>query len=328
MLEFIVQPLRVFLDGVLGKDRKAKQKLTKRLAAERAAYSQLLQNQNDLERDRQQIAADRDRLTANYSQLENQYKQLQTNQSQLQKSCAQLDQARASLLAERATAKKQIEAVSQSNREIALEKAALSLKIEELKTDIKYLKKNNAEYVDMANEDVKKYEQALKQKRDRINQLLREKASLRAKLNICIHQKSSEARDTDSDSNTDKAALNDIPSEILDSLDLSDTSIAVVGGHDNLHSYLTDKLQRKHGIRKNKIRTINDDHGWDHGNVKERVQNFDYIFVVTEHMSHKLSGSVMDLRSKHSLSGEVIRLDTKGTTTVLKSILSHIAHTK
>ena len=330
MLEFIIQPLHIFLNGVIGKDRKAKKTLAKRLSEERAAYNRLHRENKLLNRQYKEAVVERDRSTVECDRLIHQQNRLSAQCSQLQASfnqskqaCVQLEQT---LRRQQQASKAQLAIISQEKKDLISEKEQLYSALNALEHEVKNLERNNADYVGIASDDAKKYAAELKRERDTVSRLLRERGSLKAKLETCLYQQPSEGCANDVAVNDDETALNDTLPEALSSLDLSDVSVAIVGGHDNLHSYVTTKFQKDNGIRKNKIRTLSDDHSSsDLGHVKEKIQGCDFIFVITEYISHKLSRSVMELKKKGSLSGEVVRLDKTGTTAVIKSILSHIA---
>lgn len=133
--------------------------------------------------------------------------------------------------------------------------------------------------------------------------------------------------DTDKSlANEDKVSLNDIDPDVLKGVDLSKVSIALVGGHDNTRHHVIEKLQQAHGLKKRYLHELSHEHTSDRGQVKEKIKNCDFVFVITGYVSHKLHDSVMQLRDKDALKGDVIRLDNHGTTGVLRDILTYVAH--
>ena len=77
MLKFIIQPLQLFLDGAIGKDRQAKHSLPKKLHCSIDECNRLQRQQDCLERSHEKLKRACDRITQRQKQLQGEHVQLQ-----------------------------------------------------------------------------------------------------------------------------------------------------------------------------------------------------------------------------------------------------------
>ncbi len=312
MFKFVIQPLQLFLDGAIGKDRQANRSLTKKLHLARADCDYLQRQQDALERSHKKLKQTCDRITQQQKQLQNEY-------VQLQKRCEELALAKEK-------SEKQLAIAINHNEQLTAKQSALVLQIQEKEIEIKQL-------VKLADDDEKgflaqaeKLTLALNNKERENVQLVGEIAVLEASLARQTYQHPQIFESEKSLTNDDKTPLNDINPEVLKCVDLSNVSIALVGGHDNTRHHVIEKLQQVHGLKKRHLHELSHEHTSDRGQVKEKIKNCDFVFVITGYISHKLHDSVMQLRDKDALKGDVVRLDNHGTTGVLRDILTYVAH--
>ncbi|MGB3767256.1 MAG: DUF2325 domain-containing protein [Phormidesmis sp.] len=304
MFEFIIQPLQLFLDGAVGKDRQAKRSLTMKLHHARADCDRLRYQQTRLERDHEKLKQTCDRVTK--------------RQKQLQKRCDAMASAQKKT-------EKQLAIAAKRHKQLTAKQSALALQIQELKIE-------NNQLVKLADDDeqrftaqAEKLKLALTGERQKNAQLTGEIIVLEASLARQAYQYPQPVNPDKSPTNRPKIPLN-IDLETLNGVDLSDISIALVGGHDNTRHHVIEKLQQAHGLKKRYLHELSHEHTSDRGNVKEKIKNCDFVFVITGYISHKLHDSVMQLKDKDAIKGDVVRLDNHGASGVLRDILTHIAH--
>jgi hypothetical protein len=58
--------------------------------------------------------------------------------------------------------------------------------------------------------------------------------------------------------------------------------------------------------------------------LKEKIGDRDLVVVMTRYIGHDLTGMVSDLRAAGALSGEVLLVNVRGKTGVVRSILNHV----
>jgi len=311
MLEFVMQLLQGFINGVLGKNRREKYKLTERLRAERTEYDRLAKEQEQQLRTNEQLIKERDRISKQYSQTQREHQQLQRSHNQLTSQHTQLQQAYKQLEHKHHNSEGQQKELEKQLANAISQREAIALERDKL--------------VEMAAEDERKLNSQLSEERSNIAQLRRKKTSLEAKLSNCLYRHAPVANAEKSGENKDKTATDNSEPEALNDLNLEDFAIAIVGGHDSLRQYIIEELKQKHSVRKNNIRELSAEHSSDHGRVKDKIQHCHFVFIITESISHRLGNAVMDLRNKGALEGEVIRLDKTGHHSVLSTMLKHIA---
>lgn len=300
MFELIIQPLQLFFNGASGKDRQAKRRLTKKLRQARVDYDYLRYDQDCLERNYQEINQERDRLKLEgdrlinqHNQLKENYLQLQQRHSQLKENYLQLEQNHKNWTVEQEETRKLFTIASDENKKFAVEKENLALRLQVAK--------------------------------DENIQLFGEVAVLEDELMRQSYQHTQHNHQTQQIANTHKTSVSAVSLECLSNIDLSDTSIAVVGGHDNTRHHVIKSLRDNHGIKKHHIHEVSHDRTSDRGSIKDKIQHCDFVFIITGYMSHTLSKSVMQLKHKAAIKGDVIPLEPRGATGVLREILTYIA---
>ncbi|MEM9212888.1 MAG: hypothetical protein AAGD25_00795 [Cyanobacteria bacterium P01_F01_bin.150] len=108
------------------------------------------------------------------------------------------------------------------------------------------------------------------------------------------------------------------------SLDLSDFRLALVGGHPSTRRGVIQELQAHYGLkhfveipRMNEANTTRN-------RVKSKIYRCNLVVLITGYMSHRLTEIVFSLKDAGALAGEVLQLNCKGKSGVLRGILNHV----
>lgn len=102
-------------------------------------------------------------------------------------------------------------------------------------------------------------------------------------------------------------------------VDLSTISLALVGGHDATRREVIRELKQRHGLKK--CIEIPPEPHMSIGQMKPRIQRCDLIVLITGYMGHTLTNNVNQLKSAGALSGEVMPVNCRGKTGVVREIL-------
>ncbi|NEP19951.1 MAG: DUF2325 domain-containing protein [Leptolyngbya sp. SIO4C1] len=101
--------------------------------------------------------------------------------------------------------------------------------------------------------------------------------------------------------------------------DLSKLHLALVGGHDATRREVIRELTEQYGLQK-----------WvelppfAHSSlvqIRPRIQRCDLIIVITRYMNHQLTDSINRLKASGGLMGEVVLVNCRGKTGVIREIL-------
>ena len=111
---------------------------------------------------------------------------------------------------------------------------------------------------------------------------------------------------------------------IAASLDLSELRLALVGGHPTTRRGVIQELQNHYGLkhfveipRMNEANTTRN-------RVKSKIYRCNLVVLITGYMSHRLTEIVFSLKDAGALAGEVLQLNCKGKSGVLRGILDHV----
>ena len=114
------------------------------------------------------------------------------------------------------------------------------------------------------------------------------------------------------------------PSIQSPSLDLSNFRLALVGGHPTTRRGVIQELQNCYGLkhfveipRMNEANTTRN-------RVKSKIYRCNLVVVITGDMSHRLTEIVFSLKDAGALAGDVLQLNCKGKSGVLRGILDHV----
>ncbi|NET51534.1 MAG: hypothetical protein F6K09_23310 [Merismopedia sp. SIO2A8] len=107
-------------------------------------------------------------------------------------------------------------------------------------------------------------------------------------------------------------------------IDLSDLRIALVGGHPTTRRGVIQELQSHYGLkhfveipRMSEVNT-------SRNRVKSKIYRCNLVVLITGYMSHRLTEIVFSLKDAGALAGDVVQLNCKGKSGVLRGILEHV----
>ena len=293
MFKSLIQPLQLFIKGATGKDRHQKQQLAQQLISLQVAY---------------------DRLQESCGTLQNEHDTLQRNIEKLQTRYSKLQRDRDFLQRDR----------------------------NELNALFNYADKENKGL------DAEKDEM-----RSHIQKLEAEKAALHSKVVFLEHKLGLRAYETGADSNQAdaKAADSQLDSQLLTAeplapdaadvisanleplsaeqdieftVDLSNISLALVGGHETTHREVAEEL-KKYGLKRcvhvpPHSRESNNRH-----QIRDKIGNCDLVVTITSYVDHSVSNCVKQLSDTQMLTGEVIRIHCHGKSGVVREVLQYFA---
>ncbi|MEB3210220.1 MAG: hypothetical protein VKL39_02650 [Leptolyngbyaceae bacterium] len=110
------------------------------------------------------------------------------------------------------------------------------------------------------------------------------------------------------------------------SIDLSGLRLALVGGHPSTRRGVIQELQLNYGLRywvevprMNEVNT-------NRSKVKSKIGQCTLVVLITGYMSHRLTEIIFSLKEAGSLAGDVLQLNCKGKSGVIREILNHVGH--
>lgn len=119
------------------------------------------------------------------------------------------------------------------------------------------------------------------------------------------------------------------PTDLTDeSLDLSNFRLALVGGHPSTRRGVIQELQSQYGLKHIvEIPRINESNT-TRNRVKSKIYRCNLVVLITGYMSHRLTEIVFSLKDAGALAGEVLQLNCKGKSGVLRGIINHVESSK
>lgn len=111
-----------------------------------------------------------------------------------------------------------------------------------------------------------------------------------------------------------------VPTEV----DLSGLKLALVGGHDATRREVIQELSQRHGLTDWVELPPFNKHSLGKSNIKAKIHNCDLIVLITGYMRHKQTDSVVQLKKLGSLSGDVLLLNCRGKSGVVREILAYV----
>lgn len=131
---------------------------------------------------------------------------------------------------------------------------------------------------------------------------------------ITIGQEASQAQDDD------ETSLISIPS-----LDLSGLRLALIGGHPSTRRGVIQELQLNYGLRHVVEIPRMTESNTNRSKVKSKIGRCTLVVLITGYMSHRLTEIVYSLKDAGSLAGDVLQLNCRGKSGVVREILNHVA---
>ncbi|WP_204154645.1 hypothetical protein [Leptolyngbya sp. CCY15150] len=108
-------------------------------------------------------------------------------------------------------------------------------------------------------------------------------------------------------------------------LDLSAYSVALVGGHSNTRQGVIQTLSDSYGLKVKNCVEIPPftEVSTSSSKVKAKISRCDLIVIITGYMGHGLTKIVQDLNSAGALAGEILMLDCRGKSGVVREIVNY-----
>lgn len=110
----------------------------------------------------------------------------------------------------------------------------------------------------------------------------------------------------------------------LESVDLSGIKLALVGGHDATRQAVIAELTKRHGLTEWVELPPFSKHSLGRSNIKAKIHNCNLIVLITGYMRHSQTHSIMQMRKLNSLSGDILLLNCRGRSGVVREILTYI----
>ncbi|MEB3360045.1 MAG: hypothetical protein VKK04_25190 [Synechococcales bacterium] len=113
-------------------------------------------------------------------------------------------------------------------------------------------------------------------------------------------------------------------SAILSRVDLSSLRLALVGGHPSTRRGVIQELRTHHGLKYwVEIPRITESNT-NRTRVKSKICRCNLVVLITGYMSHRLTEIVFSLKEAGSLAGDVLQLNCRGKSGVVREILNYV----
>ncbi|MGF1498164.1 MAG: hypothetical protein ACFB8W_15275 [Elainellaceae cyanobacterium] len=120
-----------------------------------------------------------------------------------------------------------------------------------------------------------------------------------------------------------EADTSEAVSAILSKVDLSSLRLALVGGHPSTRRGVIQELRTHHGLKYwVEIPRITESNT-NRTRVKSKICRCNLVVLITGYMSHRLTEIVFSLKDAGSLAGDVLQLNCRGKSGVVREILNY-----
>ncbi|MGB5915321.1 MAG: DUF2325 domain-containing protein [Phormidesmis sp.] len=290
MFKPVLQAVQLFLKGATGKDRQAKAHLSEHLLTLQVAYSQLQQQHDALQQQHEG-------LQQKHTRLHQKYERSQHSQTDLKQ------------------------------------------RLHRHKLDLD-------EFIDVADMDAKDLSLEIEDLQQRLRQSEDEKDALQGKnsllvgrvavlendLTLLSYQSSYQSSHQGSaDTNSDPVPVvnNQHPSlesttnvEAPNHVDLSNISLALIGGHETTYREVTKELQQ-YGLKRCVHVPPHSVASSDRSQIKDKISNCDLVITITSYVDHSVSRCVKNLQDAQVLAGECIRVSCHGKSGLVREVLQY-----
>ncbi|PZO58521.1 MAG: hypothetical protein DCF15_05285 [Phormidesmis priestleyi] len=107
--------------------------------------------------------------------------------------------------------------------------------------------------------------------------------------------------------------------------DLAEVNLGIIGGHEATRREVINKLTMRYGLR----RWVEVPPTWESSLtkavLKAKLERCDLIVIITGYMNHSLTHAVFGLKASGALAGEVVMLNLRGKSGVVREVLRHVA---
>lgn len=216
----------------------------------------------------------------------------------------------------------------QANEQLCRERDALQLQVWTLEEQIEALTQCN-EAVALSDESLLSLEAVEAETVDKSNP-----KTLSSSVSTSIHYAEVHAADGGNDDNSGTATgaiarqsstTDPPPSSPTPRIDLSNLRLALVGGHPTTRRGVIEELQLyglRHWVEVPRMNEANT----NRSKVKSKISQCTLVVLITGYMSHRLTEIIFSLKEAGSLAGDVLQLNCKGKSGVIREILNHIEH--
>ncbi|MEL7067528.1 MAG: DUF2325 domain-containing protein [Cyanobacteria bacterium J06581_3] len=207
-----------------------------------------------------------------------------------------------------------------------------------------YLQKELDDFINFADTDAKELVAENQELQSRLRQSEDEKIELQnvngtllgkiAYLNSQLDLRSYQTADDDEFSTTEEnfrtegeivSAIASPDSSSADAVDLSNISLALIGGHETTYRKVTEELQQyglktcihvpPHSIASN-----------SRNQIKDKISQCDLVITITSYVDHSVSKCVKQLKDTQMLAGECIRVSCHGKSGLVREVLQYFAN--
>lgn len=108
----------------------------------------------------------------------------------------------------------------------------------------------------------------------------------------------------------------------LDCVDLSDISLALIGGHETTYREVKKELSQ-YGLKRCVHIPPHSVVSSDRNQIKDKILHCDLIITITSYVDHSVAKCVKSLRDTQTLSGECIRISSHGKSSLVREVLKY-----
>lgn len=109
-----------------------------------------------------------------------------------------------------------------------------------------------------------------------------------------------------------------------ETVNLSNLKLALIGGHDSIRRAVIRELSEHYHLTRWVQLPPFTKHSLGRSNIKAKIHDCDLIVLITGYMKHMQTESVVQLRKLGSLSGDVLLLNCRGKSGVVREILAYV----
>ncbi|MGB3612863.1 MAG: hypothetical protein WBA10_03650 [Elainellaceae cyanobacterium] len=106
--------------------------------------------------------------------------------------------------------------------------------------------------------------------------------------------------------------------------DLSGLRLALVGGHSATRRGVIQELKGRYGLKHCVEIPRMTESNTNRSRVKAKIGRCDLVVIITGYMGHRLSEIIYSLKAADSLAGDVLQLNCRGKSGVVREIIKHL----
>nr|WP_228025021.1 DUF2325 domain-containing protein [cf. Phormidesmis sp. LEGE 11477] len=107
-------------------------------------------------------------------------------------------------------------------------------------------------------------------------------------------------------------------------IDLSDLSIALVGGHETTYREVTEAL-KQYGLKRCIHVPPHSIASNSRNQIKDKISNCDLVVTITSYVDHSVAKCVKQLKDAHMLAGGSIRVSCHGKSGLVREVLEYFS---